>query len=100
MSVKQLRQELTLLRKEQERTVPGSNQYNALQERISQVSTRLGEVRNGARSTQMSFQQLADKFNHLFVFKGTSITMVSGDISTGVENIQIDPITDDGVGAV
>lgn len=64
MSIKQLRQELSMLKRELERNVPGSEQYNALQERIGLVSTRLGEVRNGAKSTQLSFQQLADKFNH------------------------------------
>lgn len=86
MSVKQLRQELTLLRKEQERTVPGSNQYNALQERISQVSQRLGEVRNGARSTQISFQQLADKFNH---YSGivTAVAAVIIGFGLSVQNV-------------
>ena len=42
MSVKQLRQELSMLKRELERNVPGSEQYNALQERIGQVQTRLG----------------------------------------------------------
>ena len=86
MSVKQLRQELTLLRKEQERTVPGSNQYNALQERISQVSQRLGEVRNGARSTQISFQHLADKFNQ---YSGiiTAVAAVVIGFGLSVQNV-------------
>lgn len=86
MSVKQLRQELTLLRKEQDRTVPGSEQYNALQERIGLVSTRLGEVRNGARSTQISFQQLADKFNH---YSGivTAVAAVVIGFGLSVQNV-------------
>lgn len=63
MSVKQLKQELVLLRRELDRVVPGSDQYRALQERIGQVSTRLAEVRNGARDTSLSFGALADRFN-------------------------------------
>ena len=86
MSVKQLKQELTLLKRELERTVPGSNQFNALQERIGQVSTRLGEVRNGARSTQMSFQQLADRFNQ---YSGiiTAVAAVLIGFGLSVQNI-------------
>jgi tubulin-specific chaperone A len=86
MSVKQLRQELTLLKRELDRTVPGSNQYNALQERIGQVSTRLGEVRNGARSTQMSFQHLADRFNH---YSGivTAVAAVLIGFGLSVQNV-------------
>lgn len=86
MSVKQLRQELTLLRKEQERTVPGSNQYNALQERISQVSQRLGEVRNGAKATQLTFQHLADKFNQ---YSGiiTAVAAVLIGFGLSVQNV-------------
>ena len=65
MSVKQLKQELVLLKRELDRAVPGSQQANALQERIGQVNNRLSEVRTGAKSTQLSFQSLADKFNSL-----------------------------------
>ena len=86
MSIKQLRQELSMLKRELERNVPGSEQYNALQERIGQVSTRLGEVRNGARSTQMSFQQLADKFNH---YSGivTAVAAVIIGFGLSVQNV-------------
>lgn len=86
MSIKQLRQELSMLKRELERNVPGSEQYNALQERIGLVSTRLGEVRNGARSTQMSFQQLADKFNH---YSGivTAVAAVLIGFGLSVQNV-------------
>lgn len=86
MSVKQLKQELTLLKRELDRTVPDSTQYNALQERIGQVQTRLGEVRNGARSTQLSFQSLADKFNQ---YSGivTAVAAVLIGFGLSVQNI-------------
>lgn len=86
MSVKQLKQELTLLRRELERTVPGSSQYNALQERIGQVNNRLGEVRNGARNTQLTFQGLADKFNQ---YSGivTAVAAVLIGFGLSVQNI-------------
>ena len=86
MSIKQLRQELSMLKRELERNVPGSEQYNALQERIGLVSTRLGEVRNGARSTQISFQQLADRFNH---YSGivTAVAAVLIGFGLSVQNV-------------
>lgn len=86
MSVKQLKQELTLLKRELDRTVPDSSQYNALQERIGQVTTRLGEVRNGARTTQLTFQGLADKFNQ---YSGivTAVAAVLIGFGLSVQNI-------------
>ena len=41
MSVKQLKQEAVLLRRELERVVPGSNQYNALQTQLGAVNGRV-----------------------------------------------------------
>lgn len=64
MSVKQLKQEAILLRKELDRVVPGSDQYNALQTQLGGVNTRLAEVRNGAQTTGSSFSNLATEFNH------------------------------------
>lgn len=86
MSVKQLKQELALLKRELDRTVPDSSQYNALQERIGQVTTRLGEVRNGARTTQLTFQGLADKFNQ---YSGivTAVAAVLIGFGLSVQNI-------------
>lgn len=64
MSVKQLKQEAVLLRRELERVVPGSNQYNALQTQLGAVNGRLAQVRGGAAATSSSFGSLASQFNH------------------------------------
>ena len=84
MSVKQLKQEAILLRRELDRVVPGSNQYNALQTQLGAVNGRLAEVRGSAAATSSSFGSLAAQFNHysgiitvaLFIGFGVSIQSV------------------------
>lgn len=86
MSVKQLKQEAILLRRELDRVVPGSNQYNALQTQLGAVNGRLAQVRGGAAATSSSFGSLASQFNHysgiitagvaMFVGFGVSIQAV------------------------
>ena len=78
MSVKQLKQEAVLLRKELERVVPGSQQYTALQSQLGAVNGRLAEVRGGANATSSSFGSLAARFNHYSGIITAGIAMFVG----------------------
>lgn len=64
MSVRQLKEEAILLRRQLDRVVPGSEQYTALQTQLGAVNGRLAQVRGGAAATSSSFGSLASQFNH------------------------------------
>lgn len=64
MTVKQLRQELSQLNRAlNDRVVPGTEQFDALQKRIAEVRDRIKEVRNGADDSEKGFDKVSDVFN-------------------------------------
>ena len=54
------------------------------------ISSRRGGPNSGIKSMD----------NVLFVFKPTSVSTVIGDINAGVENVQVDALSDSGIGAL
>lgn len=86
MSVKQLKQEAILLRRELDRVVPGSNQYNALQSQLGAVNSRLAEVRGGAAATSSSFGSLATQFNHYSGIITAGVAMFVG-FGLSIQNV-------------
>lgn len=86
MSVKQLKQEAILLRKELDRVVPGSNQYKALQDQLGAVNGRLAEVRGGAAATSSSFGSLASQFNHYSGIITAGVAMFVG-FGLSIQNV-------------
>lgn len=65
MSMGQLRKEAALLKEQLKYIVdPKSDGAKLLNEQLAKVNDRMAEIQRGAQSTRLSFQSLADKFNH------------------------------------
>lgn len=64
---------------------PGTAEYRAVQEELSQINTRMGELRAGSRATTGTLSNLADKFNHYSgMVAATSATLLG--IGMSIQN--------------
>lgn len=87
MTVKQLRQELSLLNRAlNERVAPGTEQYDALQKRIAEVRDRIKEVREGADDSSNGIEDLGNSFGEYAGIAATVVGTLAG-ITVTVQEI-------------
>lgn len=88
MTMSQLKKEAQLLQRQLGEIVPGSNikQQKELEERLIAVRSRMAEVNTSAKSTSLSFSNLAERFNH---YSGivTAVVAVLVGFGISVQNI-------------
>ncbi|HCR75354.1 MAG TPA: phage tail tape measure protein, partial [Chryseobacterium sp.] len=87
MTVKQLRQELSLLNRAlNERVAPGTEQYAALQKRIAEVRDRIKEVRNGADDSANGFDKVSELFNE-YAGVATAVVGTLAGVALSVQEV-------------
>ena len=64
MTMEQLKREATQLRLSLAQMIPGTEPAQLLHQQLTAVQNRMREVTTGARQTSMSFNTLAERFNH------------------------------------
>ncbi len=78
MTMSQLRKEAQLLRAQLAHVIPGTKPAKDLQTQLDLVTGRMNEVRTGARTTAMSFSNLAERFNHYSGLVAAGLAIFAG----------------------
>ncbi|EKB56620.1 phage tail tape measure protein [Bergeyella zoohelcum] len=81
LTMQQLQKRANDLRHVLTHMAPGTDEFKATQAELSQINTRINELRSGSRAATSTLNNLADKFNH---YSGMAVALSATLVGVGM----------------